>query len=55
MKIRSFVIIVLVFVLTGGAVSISKASAQTDITREFKAGAAASNITPSLDERIVGG
>ncbi len=55
MKIRSFVIVALIFVLAGGIVSFSKTSAQPNTAREFKVGAATSNITPSLDEPIIGG
>ncbi len=55
MKIRSFVIVVSVVVFAGVSGLMSKASAQTDTARLLKAGAAASNITPPLDEPIIGG
>ncbi|MBN2314042.1 MAG: neutral/alkaline non-lysosomal ceramidase N-terminal domain-containing protein [Sedimentisphaerales bacterium] len=55
MKIKLFVIVALIFAITEGTVSVSEASAQPSAAREFKAGAAASNITPPLDEPIIGG
>ena len=55
MKIRSFGIVVLVVIFTAVTATMRKASAEGDAIRLFKAGAAASNITPPLDEPIVGG
>lgn len=52
MNIRPFGIAVLVAVMTGAGACPHDSTA---VARVFKAGAAASNITPPLDEPIVGG
>jgi neutral ceramidase len=61
MKVKLFEICILVLAIVGTAASTGKApvnartTSETDVTRILKAGAAASNITPPLDEPIVGG
>jgi len=54
MRIRSIVTIIVALSITG-AVFIPRAFAKAGGNRPFQAGAAASNITPPLDEPIVGG
>ena len=55
MRMRPFGIAILVLAIVGTAASKPKAPTNAESARIFKAGAAASNITPPLDEPIVGG
>ncbi|MFB0556172.1 MAG: neutral/alkaline non-lysosomal ceramidase N-terminal domain-containing protein [Phycisphaerae bacterium] len=61
MKIKLFEIPILVLAIAGTAASMGKmptkarTTSETAVVRIFKAGAVASNITPPLDEPIVGG
>ena len=55
MRIRSFAMIIIVLSMAGAAFFIPEAPAKAESARLFQAGAAAGNITPPLDEPIVGG